>query len=271
MKTEKTTISSRFLRRATEFIWPFGAFQKTTDPHSAIENLERASAAATLWILVGILIDIVALFLFSHDMGERIVGVIANGLIGLGLAAEYLVIGKVIDATKEAERESNERVARIEQQAAEANARAAEAELRTEKLKLELSWRRISPAEAETISATLHNGPPCFVMITYFGADPEATTFAHDIGLVFSRNGWQVGFTGASFSGPVTFGLIIAQPSSVADVPACAAARTAITNAGIEYRGGFIPPWFMGTGSGQNVSSPCAQIYVGPKPIPEFA
>jgi len=63
MATEKNTTVSSFLRRATEFVWPLGAFQETTDPHKAIENLERASAAATLWILGGILLDILALLI----------------------------------------------------------------------------------------------------------------------------------------------------------------------------------------------------------------
>jgi hypothetical protein len=129
-----------------EFIWPFGAFQKTNDPHKAIENLERTSAAATLWILGGILIEIFAIFLFPHALAEKAVGTIADMAIGFGLIVEYLVIGKVIDATKEAERESNDRIAHIEKQTAEANARANEFAFKYEQLRRAAVARTINLA-----------------------------------------------------------------------------------------------------------------------------
>ncbi len=159
---ERNMTISRFLRRATEFVWPFGAFQKTKEPHKAIENLERASGAATLWILGGILLDIAALWWFPHNQQERVVGIVANAAIGFGLVVEYLVVGRVIDATKEAERESNERIAKIEEHTAKANERGAEAMARAEEAELarielerDLAPRTLSDEQVEVIAKKL--------------------------------------------------------------------------------------------------------------------
>ena len=134
MSTERIKIISRFVGHTIELVWPFTAFQKTNDPHKAIENLERASGAATLWILGGILIEVVSLIVFPHNGGERIIGIVANAAIGFGLIVEFLLVGKVIDATREADRKSAEKIAEIEAQTAAARAQAAKAELELKRL-----------------------------------------------------------------------------------------------------------------------------------------
>jgi len=106
------------------------------------------------------------------------VGVLANGAIGLGLLVEYLVIGKVIDATKEAERASNERIAGIEERAAEANARASEAQLALEKYK---ARRHLTQDQWLRIVARISEyGPQQFDMAVN-NADPEAQRIATSI------------------------------------------------------------------------------------------
>jgi hypothetical protein len=207
---EKNTISSRFLRRCVEVAWPFGAFQKTNDPHKAIENLERTSAAATLWILAGIMVEMLALFIFDHSRLELVVGVVANGAIGLGLIVEYLVIGKVIDATKEAERESNERIAQIEEGAAQARAQAAGsmalaadaqrqgAALRKQAAEAELQLaefkKRLEPREIDSgIFLEVINGKPkAPVEVKYVRDDADSFHLAIGISSLLKQAGWEV-------------------------------------------------------------------------------
>jgi hypothetical protein len=109
--------------------------QKKNDPHQRLESLERWSRRAKLWILLGIVIELGALIWFSHGWWERLWGITANVLIGVGLAAEYVVIGRAIIAGREAQQESDERVATAEARGAEANAKARAAELQLERLK----------------------------------------------------------------------------------------------------------------------------------------
>lgn len=194
MAVDRKTTISRFQRRATELLWPFRAIQKTNDPHKAIENLERASAAATLWILLGILLDIGALLFFAHATSERAVGIIANAAIGFGLIAEYLLVGKVIDATAAADRESNERIAKIEERAAaaneraaEASARAAESERQLEELRKATRARRINGNEFVTL---LKGAPSLPVEIMFAKDDGEAFHLALDIRNFVRIAGW---------------------------------------------------------------------------------
>jgi hypothetical protein len=102
---------------------------KKNDPHQQLELLERWSGHATLIILAGIILEIGLLFWFPHDPAERVGGAIADVLIAAGLIAEYIVILRVTVATGEANRESDEKIAEAATRAAEANERAAKADL----------------------------------------------------------------------------------------------------------------------------------------------
>jgi hypothetical protein len=113
--------------------------QKENDPKQILESLERWSGYATLWILAGIVVEIGALIWFPHGFCERIVGIIANALIGVGLVAEYIVIGRAIVATREADRESEEKVAKANQRAVEATERAAEANQKAQEAELKIA------------------------------------------------------------------------------------------------------------------------------------
>jgi hypothetical protein len=192
---------------------------------------------------------------------DRWGSVFADVLVAVGVAGEVL-FGRM------GHRRDAELQKRSKKLLAEANERAAKAELETEWLKSQFAWRRLSPDSIKLISDTLDGFQKMSVMITFVGNDPESNNFSHELGTVFKKNGWKFGFTSGSFAGAVTFGVIIAQPSSKDEIAACAAVRTAASKAGVKFFGGFIPQWFMGSGSGESVASPCAQIYVGPKPMP---
>ncbi len=216
-------------------------------------------------VVLGLVIEVVLTASYRH--GQTIISgwgpVFADALITLGVAAEILFARKARLRAETLQHRSEGKIA-------EANDRAATAELRTEQLRAQFSWRRLSPSTVKTISETLADFPKMSITITFVGNDPESNTFAHEIGSVFNNSGWNVGFTSASFSGEVTFGMIIAQPSSLDDSDASGVARIAASKAEIEYSGGFCPQWFMGAGSGDDVASPCAQMYVGPKPMPNL-
>jgi hypothetical protein len=184
----------------------------------------------------------------------------ADALIALGVAAEILFARKARSKTEVLQRRSDEKIS-------ESNARAAEVELRTEKIRSELSWRRLSPTEIATISKCLADLPKYSLAIAFVGADPECNLFAHDIGATFSRCGWAVAFMASSYFGEVAFG-IRAPLYAAPDAEACGIARTALVNAGISLTGYLPPQTSSAAGSGENVTGPCAYIYVGPKPMP---
>lgn len=153
-------------------------------------------------------------------------------------------------------------------QLAEATERAARAELETERLRAQFAWRRISAEQIEKVLGVLADKPKLSIRIEYVGADPESNTFAHEIGGLFKKADWKVAYTSASYSDEVKFGLCVplyAPPN----LDACGIARMALTAASVEYVGGSSPRWFMGAGSGDSipVGSPCAHLYVGPKPM----
>jgi hypothetical protein len=263
--TEEKTTKSRFLRSATEFVWPFGAFQNTKDPHKAIENLERASAKATLWILGGIILDLFALAIFSHDWGERLVGIVANAAIGFGLVVEYLVIGKVIDATKEAERESNERIVKIEAAAAESKREASAAQLETYRIKNVVSWRELPIWQVGTLlSALTAISGPKGVNLRYVEGDPEALYFAIQLSKIFSDAGWQVGSCGFSLSNTLLFGLFLPDVAEQNSLPL----REAFKQAKISFASDAVPP--PNITYNEVVIGGAPRVIVGSKRPPQF-
>jgi ribosomal protein L29 len=121
------------------------------DPHQKLESLERWSARATLLILLGIVIEIGLLLWFPHDPAERLAAVIANALIGVGLAVEYIVILRAVVAGGEATRLSDEKIAESNRQAAEANQMAAEANLELARLRMQLAARSLTKEQFDAL------------------------------------------------------------------------------------------------------------------------
>ena len=219
-----------------------------------------------LIVFIGLAIETAVEVYFRKDASciEITLRLIANILIAGGVLGEVIFAHRVSKEADEQQRKSDEKIA-------EANARAAAAELRTEQIKVAFAWRRLSSDAIRLISETLSKFPKMSVRITFVGVDPETNTFAHELGSVFSKNEWKVAYTSATYSGEVAFGLIIAQPYTQENVDATAVARMAATNAGIEFLGGFIPQWFLGAGSGETIDENiAAQIYVGPKNMPKL-
>ena len=117
-----------------------GHDHKIIDPRKAMRNLKWTSANATLLILSGIIIEIGSLLWFPHNASERVIGVVAYGLIGFGFVFQYMVIGIAILASADAQRKSDEKVAAANERASFAETRTAEATLELIKLKAPRSF-----------------------------------------------------------------------------------------------------------------------------------
>jgi hypothetical protein len=221
-----------------------------------ITTNEGRSEIGGLFVLGGLVLEVWLAFRFrSPDKSflEEWGPIIADTFVAGGVFIE-LYFGR---------KASNESAERVSQ----ANERAAKAELETEKLRAQFSWRRLSAEQIRKFLDALADKARLSIHITYTGDDPEANTFAREIGALFKKSGWNVGFTSASYAGEVAFGVrlpLYAPPN----LDACAIARIALSAASIEYSGAEAPKWFMGNGSGDSVTSACALLYVGPKPAP---
>jgi biopolymer transport protein ExbD len=178
------------------------------DPHQTLENLERRSGRATLWILLGILVEIATILWFRHEFWEGLWSIIANAAIGFGLIVGYVVIGRAIIATRELDAESNEKVAAAEARASEANQKAQEAALELERLRKKLTPREITESQFDILvqKAALFPSTPFFV-----SADPGAEyAFVGRIIELLQRAGWKwMGYAVSPNSLPQGHGAIV--------------------------------------------------------------
>jgi hypothetical protein len=74
---------------------------------------------------------------------------------------------------------------------AQANARAAEAQLATEKLREHLAWRELTPEQASKLSASASSRGAFQVRLTWPAGSPEAQALAQQIGKSLSAAGWS--------------------------------------------------------------------------------
>jgi len=101
-----------------------------------------------------------------------------------GIAQNYFQ--KIVTARKDAalveyQTEATKQIAAANDRAAAANKQAEQAKLAQEELKATLAWRRVSKAQHEKIVNRLL-GRKFVVKIVYPPTDPEAATFANDVG-----------------------------------------------------------------------------------------
>lgn len=218
-----------------------------------LEDAERLESWFAWLVLFAIVLEVVVWISPLCPLLFKVGNALSDAAVAIGILGEMRfgqVVGNILKIVL-----------------AEAVERAANAELETEKLRAQFSWRRLSAEQIEKFSAALADKPQLSIHITYVGDDPETNTFAREIGSLFKKSGWKVGFTSASYAGEVAFGLrlpLYAPPN----LDACGIARVALNAASIEYTGAQPPKWFMGNGSGDSTPSPCAHLYVGPKPAP---
>jgi len=110
-------------------------------------------------------------------------------LLGLGCVVavccggEYWYAHRSEAVQSELDRRSDEKVA-------EANARAANAELESARLKRALAWREISTEQGRAIIKALRPHPQSIMVIS--NLDPESTAFSRDITGLLRISGWDV-------------------------------------------------------------------------------
>jgi hypothetical protein len=158
------TISRLFLRRIRRFTRrSLVAFGHKSAPHARLIELERWSGYATIAILAGIFVDIWIALKFISGPREKVSSLIANGLIGLGLIAVYIVVGKTMAASREEQRLSRDKDRVSNEKVDEANARAAEAELKLARFRSEVIEKAslvdaslVATAEAVKANAMAH-------------------------------------------------------------------------------------------------------------------
>jgi hypothetical protein len=231
----------------------------------SIESCERWEWFGGGLVVVGVIAEVVIAVMhppydsFMEQWGSSV----ANSLVAIGVALE-IKLGQMAGLRQ------NELKRRSDEKVGEANIRAAEAELRTEQLRSELAWRRISTRQAEKISEILGRAdlPKFGLRIFHVALDPEALTLSQDIAEVFRRNGWPVLFMATTEAIPP--GMMIPLYEAP-DFDACAITRGAFENAGIEVMGGYPEEsGGMSVASGDEITGPSAAIYVGSRVPPKL-
>ena len=231
----------------------------------SIESCERWEWFGGGLVVVGVIAEvaIAAIHPPYDSFWDQWGSSIANGLVAIGVALE-IKLGQMAGLRQ------NELKRRSDEKVGEANARAAEAELRAEQLRLELAWRRISDQEAAKMSEVLSRPdlPKIGLRIYHVANDPEATALSQDIAEVFRRNGWPVLFVATTQAIPPGMMIPLYGPPLL---DACTITRAAFQNAGVHFMGGYPEQSAgMSSASGDNVSENAALIFVGSRLPPKL-
>jgi hypothetical protein len=207
------------------------------DPNTELENSERWSGHATLLILAGIVLELIALYVFTKEMSwiEKAVISTANIVIGIGLVIEYRCIGRAKIATAELQRLSDEKVAAAEALGAEANQRAAEANLALERFR---APRVLSDEQIDRIAKELRQFAGVQFDIGISSRDPEllrlvallerALDFRGSDGISAVRTRSGAPSIGTSVS---AIGVIVGLSRPEKEIPVVAKAARALANA----------------------------------------
>ena len=150
----------------------------------ALRALERWSARATLLILVGIVGEIVSMFVFRRpETGWTEIGLAVawDAFIGIGLVVEYICILRAVVATDEAETESNEQIAA-------ANELATQSTIRLEELRARLVPKFVGPKLTEALFGL----PSETATVLYVRDVPETWRSAIWVSVALKMAGWIV-------------------------------------------------------------------------------
>jgi hypothetical protein len=139
-------------------------------------------------VIVGLIAEVaVALAL----PGNKLAPIGSNVIIALGVAAEVLFSRKARTKSAELQRRSDEQVA-------EANARAAEARLETEKLKERMASRALTPDQQRAIAEELSAFKGQRVYLVAAPSTSETEVCMRLLAHVFTMAGWEIVGTNSS-------------------------------------------------------------------------
>lgn len=151
---------------------------------------------------------------------------------------------------------------RAEKETAEANERAANAELKTELLKKQFSGRRVLPEQALQIANAVRGKTAHLdLLIEFHAGDPEAYLYGLEIVKAFKDSGIEkLRFCGNSYLSGMVFGLwIMRTPDTDTSM-----IEEGFNKADVAFKGPEDKD--MSTHFSRNVPPPNAYIFVAPKP-----
>ena len=254
-KSERSSSARRFIVGKVE------VSKATDDELRASSELDELWGVRCVWaVVVGLVLEaVLAVIHMSYDsIAGRWGSFVADALVALGVFGELRFSERVRRRDHELDRRSNERVAQAEQKAADTNERAAE----IEKI---AAWRRISPAQHERLVTALQSATrPLDVLIQTQRDDPEAFTYAREIGRAFRDAGVAIRWGQNSFLGSTpVFGILI----SVDPKFDSGDFVQLFQSAGLQVIVDNQPPAARSTG---HSPTPNLYLFVAPKPPPDF-
>jgi len=207
-------------------------------------------------VVAGVALEFVFAFVFGTGKSpiERWGPAVADGLIAAGIVTEIYFAKLSGDRRDERDRRSNERVA-------EANARADEARLETQRLRNLIGWRHIPDDAQQTTSPILRElTAQIDLLVEYQAGDPEAYTYAFEFMAAFSNGGvTRIRHCANSFIAAPVFGVWIAATDATLVEPIV----TAFSGVGVSLQ-----PFQkdLTTHLPSHMPPPNLYIFVGPKP-----
>ena len=167
---------------------------KRTDqsPAKKLENAGRHSGWATLGILVGVILETVNLAKFPENKPpiEITVGALAYAVTLISVAWSFLCIRQTVQASGALQRETDEMVAQANAHAAEANERAATADLARMELERKLAPRELTQDQFDALQEL--KGQFEIINVAY-ETDAETWWFANSIISALVAAGIRVG------------------------------------------------------------------------------
>jgi len=260
---------------------PFPAWRLPNGIKSASPaDLERSDSSFERWIIGSGLIVVLGLLVEAgvaathpgyDSTTERIGVLVSDWMVALGVAGEVLFAILARRVQTELRDRSNAALGEAVEQAAQANERAAHAELETEKLKILGAWRKVDLPTIRALGEIIGEMEPACVLFSYSAGDDEARSYAEDFAAVFKHAGWAVRFQIFTTSEAVLFEICVSDFWSVNRSEVARDVQRAFEQVGIRFIGGRGPAMGMTQGESFAWSEPnVVNIFVGPKPPPAF-
>jgi hypothetical protein len=242
-------------------------------------QLDGASSSCERWewrcaglVILAVIAEVIIAWV--HCPYDSLFNVLGNALADAAVAIG--IVGEVIfgrfDARIQTElrRRSNAKLTDAVKAASDANDRAANAELETEKLRIIASWRALTKEQHESLALTLRaSGAGASVRFCVLMNDQESLAFAHRIAIPFRAAGWAVGYRFDSYTHNIMTGLMLPEPRDnwLEEIGVVnGRVRYAFSSSGISFANGWPLAPYMSTTDDAPLSAPIALVYVGPKP-----
>jgi hypothetical protein len=154
-----------------------------------IAALETGAEWCAWLVVLGLALEVVLAFgIFDNPTANKWGSVAVDTIITLGVAGEILFSRKARALSEILRIESEEKVAALNKQAADANQMAAEAQERLETLRRQTAPRVLNK---DAMLPILTNGPKASVEITYGQEDMDSTMLAWSLRSILTEAAWM--------------------------------------------------------------------------------